>query len=329
MPDEHSLIEIQQAHSLTEGIRIQREALKQLMSEPMARLAKLCANTNMSENDLEAVLVGAFPEIPNCMHLFVLDDQFIQISKNITRDGVDASHVGRDRSGRPYVVNIIGRTEFKLSEAYISRRMKRPSLTAMHVIRNEQNDILGLLGGDFDMRELPHTGLCYKEPDDWSQLKGDSSIRRNLFFQQRVDSIMDDHIDEALETMHELMINYGVFHGEIYFSRSRATIWHSKNPYTYHILTVNELTTPNILLAYPKQSYFDRARVPVDQIRLVFDMFKKLRFADDNVYLRSATLNVVNAMVGLNFSCDGTHYMRFDEFLEKDIDFWFGSVRAE
>ncbi len=30
-------------------------------------------------------------------------------------------------------------------------------------------------------------------------------------------------------------------------------------------------------------------------------------------------------IVGLNFSCDGTHYMRWDELLEKDLDFWLGT----
>jgi len=35
-------------------------------------------------------------------------------------------------------------------------------------------------------------------------------------------------------------------------------------------------------------------------------------------------LNVVNGMVGLTFSCDGSHYMSADEFLAKPDSFWFG-----
>jgi hypothetical protein len=27
-------------------------------------------------------------------------------------------------------------------------------------------------------------------------------------------------------------------------------------------------------------------------------------------------------MVGLVFSCDGSHYMKFDEFMGKGIEFW-------
>ncbi len=65
--------------------------------------------------------------------------------------------------------------------------------------------------------------------------------------------------------------------------------------------------------------------MPADKIMPVFELFKTLRFADENVYLRAGSLNLINGMVGLNFSCDGSHYMRFDEFLEKNTDFWFGT----
>jgi hypothetical protein len=33
----------------------------------------------------------------------------------------------------------------------------------------------------------------------------------------------------------------------------------------------------------------------------------------------------MNGIVSLNFSCDGSHYMRWDEFLDKRLDFWLGS----
>lgn len=318
--------EFSQAHSLIEGIRLQRDILKKILLVPMASLAQACSEVQMRTADLEELLTQAIPNITSCIHLFVLDNQFIQVTDNITRDGNDPSHKGRDRSGQSYTVNIIGHTEFKLSEAYISRRKKRPSLTAMQTIKNKQGILLGFLGADFDMRELPHTEHCYLEPDNWHQLRGDPVIRRNLFYQQRVDSIMDDNIDDTLDTMRELIIDFGVFSGELYFSRSRAIVWHRDDPFTYHLLTANEMTTPNIFLAYPKLPYFERAQVPPSAIKPIFDMFKELRFADDNVYLRSGSLNIVNAMVGLNFSCDGSHYMRFDKFLDENIEFWFGAA---
>lgn len=327
-----TLPHIQQAKSLTEGVRIQRELLKQLLSLPMANLAADCAkkfiNNKMKVSDLESLLKDALPGFSYCKHLFVLNDQFIQITNNIIRQGVDSCHLGRDRRGRPYLVNIVGQTDFKLSEAYISRRQLRPSLTAIQVIRNDEGKLIGFLGADFDMRELPHTEHCYKQPDNWHQLKGDPAIRSGLFNQQRCQSIVDENIDAVLANMHELITEYGVFHSKLHYSSNRATLWNSDDPFTYHLLTVNELTSVNIFLAYPKCSYLERSVIPIDQLKSILDMFKTLRFADETIYLRSSSINIVNGLIGLTFSCDGTHYMRYNEFLQKSTDFWFGKAGA-
>ena len=54
---------------------------------------------------------------------------------------------------------------------------------------------------------------------------------------------------------------------------------------------------------------------------MILEQFQLLRFMDENIYLRSGSLNIFNGMIGLNFSCDGSHYMSYREFLEKDIQF--------
>jgi hypothetical protein len=46
--------------------------------------------------------------------------------------------------------------------------------------------------------------------------------------------------------------------------------------------------------------------------------------ADETIYLRSASINIFNGLISVTFSCDGSHYMRYDEFVEKDMGFWFG-----
>jgi hypothetical protein len=64
-------------------------------------------------------------------------------------------------------------------------------------------------------------------------------------------------------------------------------------------------------------------------VRGIFDRFTMLRNIDDIIYLRSGLLNVINGMVGLVFSCGGAHYMKFDEFMDKGLEFWSdGSVDA-
>jgi len=222
--------------------------------------------------------------------------------------------------------DIIGSTDFKLSEAYISRNQKRPSLTAVQVIRNADQQHIGFLGADYDLRELPGTEEIYQESQDWRQIKGDPAIRGGLFAQQRADSAMDGNLDTILPLMNELMLNHGVFHCKLHFSSSRATIWALDSPYAYRLLNFDELIDPDTCLAYPRRPYLQQAIVAPDEILPIFELGQKLRFADETVYLRSLSLNLCNGMVALNFSCDGTHYLRFDEFLKRGLNFWFGAL---
>jgi hypothetical protein len=71
---------------------------------------------------------------------------------------------------------------------------------------------------------------------------------------------------------------------------------------------------------YPLKAYTRQALVSKRRICPVLDGFKQLRLKDPQIYLRSGSLNVVNGIVGLNFSCDGSHYMAYDEFLLKIDD---------
>ena len=60
--------------------------------------------------------------------------------------------------------------------------------------------------------------------------------------------------------------------------------------------------------------------------RNMTEALKMLRMADENIYLRASSINLFNGVVGLTFSCDGSHYMRYDEFLEKSLSFWLGAT---
>jgi hypothetical protein len=316
------------ATTLKEGIRLQHEMLTGLLSDLMRNLSQRCAAIIDQRTQLEKLLADLLPALPYCKHLYILDSEGVQLTDNITQQGMDGSHFGRDRMSRPYMQGVVGVTDFKLSDAYISRNKKRPSITAIQIIRDEAGNRVGFLGADYDLRELPHTEKIYQETYDWRQIKGDPAIRGGVFQQQRSESLMDRHLDQVLPMMAELMVEHGIFHGKFHFSSSRATIWLVEDPFTYRILSIDELMDPNIVLAYPRHAYHERAIVPPEQIIQVFEMFRVLRFADENIYLRAGSLNVVNGMVGLNFSCDGSHYMRYDEFLNKSSDFWFGATRS-
>ena len=114
-------------------------------------------------------------------------------------------------------------------------------------------------------------------------------------------------------------------HGKLHFASSRATIWLADDPWAYRILGIDELSDPDICLAYPRRPTTERAIVAPEHIAPVFEMFRRLRFADDTIYLRVGSLNICNGMIGLNFSCDGSHYLPYDEFLDKGLEFWFGA----
>ncbi|MFA5626365.1 MAG: PDC sensor domain-containing protein [Thiohalomonadaceae bacterium] len=312
--------------TLKQSVHQQRELLTGLLAEAMHALALRCADSMHDRTQLESLLQQALPALEQCKHLYILDAEGVQLTDNITNEGHDAVHLGRHRMDRPYMQGIIGNTDFKLSEAYISRNKKRPSLTAIQVIHDDQGQRIGFLGADFDLRELPITGGLYHEPDTWRQIKGDPAIRSGVFLHQRSESLMDQQLDKVLPILNELISEHGVYHGKLHFSSNRGTIWHVDDPFIYRLLTIEQLTDTNTCLGYPRRPYHPRAIVPANQLMAIFELFRSLRFADENVYLRAGSINIINGMVSLNFSCDGSHYMRWDDFLHRSTEFWFGTL---
>ena len=175
---------------------------------------------------------------------------------------------------------------------------------------------------------MPLTREVFRPPTQWIQLKGDPAIRGGLFAQERVESLMDTRIDEVLDLLRELIAVHGVFHGKLHFSSSRVSLWLMDDPYRFRLLDFEDLTDPGICLAYPSRPYPTDAAIPLDQVGAVFKTFRALRFMDETIYLRSGSLNIFNGLVGLNFSCDGSHYMPWQEFLNRNLDFWIGTGEA-
>lgn len=305
------------------AIHHQREELAKMLHEPLTRLAQKCAPAWCDRDKLNEVLLAGFAKIPYCTFLYVVDTNGVQVCDNVCSDGLLTEHFGRDRSQRPYMREVVPSWGFLLSDAYLSLRAHRPSLTALHIIRVDGKAV-GYLGADFDLRNLPVTSVLYEEPTHWQQIKGDPSIRSTVFQQIRTESQMDRNIEQSLSILEELFEERGVFQAVIHFSSSRATVWFVDDPYRYRILTREALVDPDICLAYPVQPYPEDALMPKDSIEPVLNGMRQLRLADETIYLRSASINIFNGLISVTFSCDGSHYMRYDEFLDKDMAFWFG-----
>jgi len=308
-----------------EAVHRQRVALAERLSFPLANLAANCELVWGDREALDKVLLDGFSTVPNGLYLYVVDTNGIQISDNVSAEGLIRSHFGRDRSSRPYMREAVPSWGFLLSEAYLSLRANRPSITALQLVRRG-DQVLGYLGVDFDLRDLPVTSELYEESGEWRQIKGDPAIRSSVFLQSRIENPMDRVIDVACAIIEELITERGMFQTVIHFSSSRATAWFMSDPYRYRILDADALAHPDMCLLYPAHAYPADALIPRDRIISIMEVMKKLRLTDETFYLRSASINIFNGMISLTFSCDGSHYMSWQEFLDKDDSFWFGAA---
>lgn len=164
-------------------------------------------------------------------------------------------------------------------------------------------------------------------PEKWLQVKGDPSIRQFLFEQSRQVSLFDEHIDEVHEITKALAARKGVFHVKIHYSSSQLTCWFVDDPLNYKVYVKDEVLAPGFIDLFPDISYEGRRpRVLVGQVDEILNEFKRLRTGDDQIYLRSGSFNRMNAMIGMNFSCDGSHYIEFDYFFDHLKEFGKGNV---
>ncbi len=306
-----------------DSINKQREILKISLCGPLQIIAEKCAAIEFTREKINNVLLKGFSQIPNCTYLYLTDLHGVQLCDNISKEGLLKEHFGRDRSERPYMKEVVPTEGFLLSDAYISLNMTRPSITALQVVKKD-GEVVGFLGADFDLRALPVSTTLYQESDSWRQIKGDPSIRSLVFQQSRTESVLDKNIDQVFSVLEELLTERGMFQGVFHFSSSRATVWVMDDPYRYRILDQEALLDTDICMVYPNRIYPDDALIPMEMIKPIFKTMKDLRMADDTIYLRSSSINIFNGLISLTFSCDGSHYMPYHEFLEKNMSFWGG-----
>ncbi len=300
-----------------------KDALASAIGEPLSKLAGLCVPAWHDPDALDEVLKQHIEEITQCEFLYAWDLQGREISSLISPESRDSDWRGRDLSNRPYLKNNLPFKGIMLSSVYHSQFSNRECVTALQAVR-DNDKLMGFIAADFSLDKLADSNDGVERLPKWQQFKGDPAVRGQLFMQQRIQSRLDERIDSVNNTVYDLLTEHGIFHCKIHYSSGRCSFWQMEDPYTYHIHGVEEIIDPDIVLAYPLHPYPDRAKITREQLRQILDQFKALRFADETIYLRSASINIMNGMLGLTFSCDGSHYMPVEEFLEKSLNFWFG-----
>lgn len=163
-------------------------------------------------------------------------------------------------------------------------------------------------------------------PKRWLQVKGDPSVRAFLFQQTRQVSLFDKNIDRVHRIIYALTGTKGVYHVKAHYSSSQLTCWFYDDPFNYKVYVGEEVLAPGFLDSFPSLSYEGRQpRIEQHSLGMVLEEFKRLRMSDEQIYLRSASVNRFNGMIGMNFSCDGSHYIEHDEFFKRLRE--FGAVQ--
>jgi hypothetical protein len=307
----------------------QRKVLADLFEPAMTNLAKQSIAIWHNLDKLDQILFEQRPTIPYAHLIYAIDKYGKQISSNVSQDGIDCRMRGQDLSRRPYSVSLYPKRHFTLSSVYISNTTGAPCMSAVQPVIDEQQ-FLGFIVADFDIRRLPLSvsSDVRNQPLRFWQEQHKSEIQKQV--SKRVDSLLDTHVDEISIILNRLIVEHGIFHCTLHYSSGQAMLWHLDEPYSYHLYNTEQLLNPELLHKYQvRNDYAKRAVVSEREVKQVLEHFRTLRLADNKIYLRSGSINVINGMVGLTFSCDGSQYVAVNDFLDRNLSFWFTDQAAQ
>ena len=304
-----------------ETVSSKKKFLSSLIKAPMAQIEQQSALLWPNDIELTEYLSESLCRLPHCQLLYAIKPDGTQYSGNVTRYGVDDSWQKQDLSDRPYMTANLPFRGMILSAAYLSQRSMQPCMTVIQAI-NHQGQLLGFIAADFHLKDLPimNTSTLQRMHIQNSQHHPASGV--DTKHGRAVNSAADTNIDYLIYALSTMMQEHGIFHCQIHFNSDRCHLWSEQDSHQYHLHTIDQIMSPDLLCAYPSSKYHSRNCVAIEKIPLVFAQFKAMRQADDRIYLRSGSLNLVNGLVGLSFSCDGSHYVTVDEFLNQELGHW-------
>lgn len=167
-------------------------------------------------------------------------------------------------------------------------------------------------------------------PDRWLQVKGDPSVRNFLFEQSRIESLFDSNLDQVHDIVHTLLTTKGAFHVKVHYSSSQLTCWFADDAYRYRVFVMDEVLRPGFLDQF-RDCRIDHLQPLIDEdsTLAILKEFKRLRSTDQTIYMRNGSINRVNGLSGMTFSCDGSHYIDHKTFFEKLETFATSNVEQE
>ncbi len=298
-----------------DSVSQKKKFLSSMLKRPLLSLAQNSIDSWQNSEALTNLLQQDLCKLPHCQLLYAINTQGQQISANITRNGVDHTWCGQDLSARPYLNANLPYKGLVLSAAYLSQRSMQPCITAVQAVQQD-GQLIGFIAADFHIKDLPSSsGTTLQSMQRQNQ--------RDYLPEPRGHSQIDENINYLIFVLSVLMQEHGIFHCQLHFDSDQCMLYSNNDPYRYQLFNVSELMDPELSLLYPKQSYDSRNTIEKEKIPHIFAQLKALREADDAIYLRSGSLNLINGMVNLTFSSDGTNYVSVDEFINHELAHWF------
>lgn len=303
--------------SVPADIHAERKKISGCLHAPMAMLASDLALSWGDWARMGQALQSWLEKLPYASQLVALAPSGERVGPIVSREG--PSEGKSDWSAEPWLQESMPPWGFLLSGAHpIEDGL---GITGLHRVYRGDSPI-GFVAATLRLSDLPNMGSFDGSIRQWEQVKGDPAIRAGLFAQSRTQSAMDAKLSGAVLILGELIMRRGLFQAVIHFSGSRATAWFLRDPLRYVFLDSSALTEPHRVLAFPLAEYPADALIPKERVLEVLNRMAMLRMTDDTIYLRSASVNIFNGLVSLTFSCDGTHYVPFRDFLDESSEFW-------
>ena len=311
-----------------QNVAQKKKFLASMLKRPLTELGQRSSEVWHDPDRLSAALQQSLSHLPHSQLLYAIDTAGQQTSHNISRQGIDPRWSGQDLSMRPYFNCNLPYKGMMLSATYISQRSMQPCITALQAVRDNDR-LLGFVAADFHLKDLPNLSASPLQSGQWS-LGGNESLGGDaLAMLRRQLSEMDKNIDYLIYVMTSLMQEHGIFHCNLHFASDRCMLWSLDDPLRYRLESTRALMSPELIENYAPCDYHNDAVVEPERIPLVFAQLKALRLADDITYLRSGSLNIMNGMVGLTFSTDGSQYLPVDEFLNRELAYWMDQQNGQ
>lgn len=130
--------------------------------------------------------------------------------------------------------------------------------------------------------------------------------------------MFDTELDRIHEIVYMLLTSKGAFHVKVHYSTSQLTCWFADDAFRYRVFVLDEVLSPEFLDQF-RDCTIDHLQPVIDteNIIAILKEFKRLRSTDQTIYMRNGSINRVNGLIGMNFSCDGAHYIDHKTFFEK------------